>query len=273
MSKFVKAIGFLGGQYGDAIICQVACRQFKKLHPNSNLTFAVSKKYEAILPFLFNNPSIDSYHVWDGYDNGWPSGQDSLFANQYDGVYHPMATHREDDWYLRRHQTEEVCDMFNLGQPESTQIILNRYFSTLKGDKYVAICPFATTRGSEKSLSINKVLEIESSLEKLGLTAVQVMGENDPQVCRKYIKTYFFQAIKEISGFKMAICVDTATSWILSGYSHPVVGLYTPSYYHGAKSSKNWQPTNKNAIYLEHETQVNDINTDKIIESVKLILN
>lgn len=268
--RAIKAIGFLGGQYGDAVMCQVACRQFKKINPNSYLTFAVSRKYEGVIPFLYDNESIDSYHVWEGYDEMWPTQQDALFAQNYDIVFNPMSAHKQADWFLRRHQTEEICHMFGIGKPDSTQIVLNKYFPVNRSSQKIALCPFAVTRGGEKSLSKEKVLEIESAFQKIGIEVVQVMSSNDEQICEHAIRTDFFSAIQTILGFDMAICVDTSIPWILSGYSFPTLGLYNPSYYSGAKSAANWQPTNKNALYIENSNGVGNISVDEILEKSKL---
>lgn len=267
----VRAIGFLGGQFGDAIMCQVAAQRFKELAPNSHLTFAVAEKYKSVLPFLYKNKSIDATHIWEGYDSAWPTQNDLKFIqdNNTHITYNAMAKHVDEDWYLKRHQTEEICAMFNLGTPSSTQINLERYFPVQNmQNNTVAICPFAVTRGSEKSLTPERVLEIESAIKKNGFNAVQVCAPNDPKICEHSISTDIFSAIQEILSYKMVICVDTSIAWILSGYRHPVIGLYNSSYYFGAPSCKNWQPTNDNAIYLENTNDVNKISLDEICAAI-----
>ena len=56
-------------------------------------------------------------------------------------------------------------------------------------------------------------------------------------------------------------------SWAASGFQHPTVGLYAWGYNPVAGTSKNWQPTNPNAVYLESK-RASDIKPRDIIETV-----
>ena len=60
-------------------------------------------------------------------------------------------------------------------------------------------------------------------------------------------------------------------SWAASGFKHPTVGLYAWGYNPVSGTSKNWQPTNPNAVYLESHSAC-EIQPKQIIERVVDIL-
>jgi ADP-heptose:LPS heptosyltransferase len=67
------------------------------------------------------------------------------------------------------------------------------------------------------------------------------------------------------------ITVDTAMAWISSGYSFPTLGLYGYEYYPMAQTSKNWQPVNPNAVYVE-SGKVSDIIVERIEIGLRKLL-
>lgn len=266
--KTVKAIGFNQGQYGDLCMNIIAAKSFKTYFPDSELYFGINKKYESIKEIFYNNPLIQKIHIWDKYD-GWPSQTDLEFieSEKFDYVFHAMAYHPEDDWYLNRHQTEEVCYMHGLKSPENLQITLNKYFTTGKNHKHIAVNLFAETRGHDKIPSIQKSKQICDLLIKMGYIPVQIGLPDQPQICEKRFVGTFFDTIKFVLSCDFLLTVDSAISWIASGYSFPVLGLYSYNYYSGASTSKNWQPINPNALYLE-ENIVENINLNSIESSI-----
>lgn len=266
--KGVKAIGFNQGQYGDLCINLIAAKSFKTYFPDSELYFGINKKYESIKEIFYNNTLIDKIHIWDKYD-GWPSkiDEDFIERERFDYVFHAMAHHPEQDWYLKRHQTQELCYMHGLNPPENLQIDLNKYFTTERNSKFIAVNLFAETRGEDKIPSLDRAKEICQLISKMGYTPIQIGLPDQPQICDKRFVGTFFDTIKFVLSCDLLITVDSAISWIASGYKFPVLGLYSYTYYYGATTSKNWQPINPNAIYLE-ENIVNNISLDQIEKSI-----
>jgi|LakMenEpi03Aug12_release.lakeMendotaPanAssembly.Ray.scaffolds.fasta_scaffold16032_8 ADP-heptose:LPS heptosyltransferase len=266
--KTVKAIGFNQGQYGDLCMNLVAAKSFKTYFPDSELYFGINKKYESIKEIFYENPLVQKIHIWDKYD-GWPSNEDVAFIERerFDYVFHAMPHHPEPDWYLKRHQTEEVCYVHGLKAPENLQISLNKYFATEKNNKYVAVNLFAETRGSDKMPSLEKSKQICQLIIKMGYTPVQIGLPDQPQICEKRFIGTFFDTIKFVLSCDFLITVDSAIAWIASGYSFPVLGLYSYTYYPQAQTSKNWQPINPNAIYLE-KNLVENIDINEIENSI-----
>jgi ADP-heptose:LPS heptosyltransferase len=246
----------------------VAAKSFKNYFPDSELYFGINKKYESIKEIFYENTLVDKIHIWDKYD-GWPSKEDELFIDQerFDYVFNAMAHHPEQDWYLKRHQTEELCYMHGLKAPDNLQITLNKYFATEKNSKYIAINLFAETRGADKIPSLERSRQICELIYNMGYIPVQIGLPDQPQICEKRFVGTFFDTIKFVLSCDLLITVDSAIAWIASGYSFPVLGLYSYTYYSGATTSKNWQPINPNAIYLE-ENIVDNIHIETIKNSI-----
>ena len=268
----MKAIGFNQGQYGDLCINLIACRAFKRDYPESKLYFGINKKYESLKYIFLNNPLIDDIHIWDQYD-GWPSyiDQNYLDMMKFDKIFNPMPKHTQEDWYQYRHQTQELCLMHKLNPPENLKINLIKYFNTDKNPKYVAINFQAETRGQDKTPSLEQSQQIINLLIKLGYKPVQIGLSNQPEICKdKFIGT-FFDTIKFVLSCDFLLTVDSAISWIASGYEFPTIGLYSRSYYPMAYTSKNWQPINNNGIYIE-DNKINNIKLEIIESAIKNII-
>jgi ADP-heptose:LPS heptosyltransferase len=267
----MKAIGFNQGQYGDLCINLVACKAFKRDLPNSNLYLGINKRYESLKEIFLYNNLIDNIHIWDKYD-GWPSQEDVNFISneKFDIVFNPMPKHSSEDWYLHRHQTEETCLMHGITPPDDLRVKLNKYFETKRQNKYVAVNLFAETRSSDKTPDLQQSISIVNLIKSLGYIPVQIGLPEQPQICDNQFFGSFFETIKFVLSCDFLVTVDSAISWIASGYSFPVVGIYAYSYYTGATTSKNWQPINKNAIYIE-KNRISDITTHDIEQAIQLI--
>ena len=56
-------------------------------------------------------------------------------------------------------------------------------------------------------------------------------------------------------------------AWIASGYSFPTFGIYAYNYYPHVTTSKNWQPINPNAKYIEKD-KISNITLDLVSEEI-----
>ena len=73
--------------------------------------------------------------------------------------------------------------------------------------------------------------------------------------------------VSRTSWVPICLSCDTGMAWVASGYQHPTVGLYAWGYNPVAGTSKNWQPTNPNADYLEAHS-VNKISKQDIVAAI-----
>ena len=266
------AIGFNQGQYGDLCMSTVAARSFKRDNPNVELVLGKNKKYESIKDLFLNNDFFDRIQIWDGYDN-WPTESDRkhMMEVKYHKVFNPMPIHTEPLWYLERHQTQELCLMHELVPPEDLRVSLRDYFSTGIRN-YIAICLSGVTRGESKSLTLESAKALCSAIsKKFGIKVYQIGLPEEPLYADERFSGSFLEVAKFVLESKLLVSVDTSWSWIASGYEKSVVGLYSSNYYFGAKTAKNWQPINRNAIYLESEN-VNDINSELVLNEISRLL-
>lgn len=267
----MNAIGFNAGQIGDIVMGSVAARAHKKLYPNSVLIAGVSKKYEQICNLIDFDSCFDGIHIWEGYDD-WPTTNDKLNLSLlgFDKVYNAMPKHTNEFWWLDRHQTQELCLMHGLTPPDDLQVKLRRLDNTFKTN-FVCLSLRGATRGDDKNISIEKCKEICDVIRFLGYTPVQIGLKTEPTYCQDRFFGTLEDSTRFVLGSKLLITVDTAMSWIASAYSHPTLGLYCHSYYLFAESSKNWQPINPNAIYLD-SYKVSDIKIEDIQKTIKQML-
>ncbi len=266
----MKVIGFNAGQYGDLAMNMVAVREFVTNNPDCDFTFAIGDKYKDCADVFRNSPLINRVHIWDSY-NQWPSDKDKEFLDKskFDKVFDAMPRHKESDWYLRRHQTQEVCHMHGLPIPSNTQIELP-HIKTEVRKNLITIAGF-TSFGSAKSIPVETLKTVCIDLKKLGYSSLQLAVKDEPDISATYrVEVSYMTAIQYMLSSRALICADTGMCWMASGHKHPVVGVYGYSFYPGATTSKNWQPTNPNAFYLE-EKHASEIDAESIIDTVRLI--
>jgi ADP-heptose:LPS heptosyltransferase len=269
----MKIIGNLGGQYGDLAMCAVLAKAIKQKWPNSYYKMMLSRKYSDIFPLFLRNKYIDDVGVWDSYYEDFPSQGDYKIKTLEcpDFSFHPFPQHREHNWFEKRHQCAEVCHMYGIEPPSDLQIELENYFkiSPLPSKK-VGVSVFGGYNASHKSLSVENAEKLVSTIKSLGFEPVQIGHPSEPRLSCGGLFGPYVSNVVDLLGMRALVAVDTGLSWIMSGYSFPVLGLYSNDYY-GKEFVKNIQPINKNAIYLDSK-HVNDIESRIIVEAVEKLL-
>lgn len=271
----MKAIGFLTGRVGDAVMCSVAARQFKAQFPSAHLTFAVGKKFGNVIDLFKGLSYIDDIHVWHGTDDDWPTNADVAFINLegYDVVFDGLSQHTRSDWYNHIHYVEETCLMLGLDKPADLQCQLGYLPRPIPGlDKTITTSLFASGNQPYKTLSAAKIEALFKTLNDLGYRVMQV-GSTDPAIeGAANLSGDIYTAVDYICSAKMHLTIDTAFSWISSAYQRPLVGLYGRNYPDMKPGRQvSHHPVNPNATYIDAE-RVDDIEIDAIIEDVKKYL-
>lgn len=252
----VKAIGFLAGQFGDVMMGMAAFKSFRTLYPDVHFTLGVGNRYGGIAPLFREQPGIDAVHIWDSYGTEWPNAKDKAYIKdeKFDIIFNGMAPHRDPNWFLRRHQTAEVCHMLGLPESPDRQITLQRWFNLIPAYKdCVAISGF-TSFGRSKSISKEKLIRIVWRIRGLGFVPVQLAGPDDPSLDGvRVVREDYFEAVRIMLSCRLLVAADTGMNWVASAYNHPTVGLMSWGFYPMCSNSRNWQPENRNAVYLEAE--------------------
>jgi len=266
-----KAIGFLGGQFGDILTTIGAQRVFSEDFPEYDFTLAVSRKYSEILALFKDQKYIKDLHTWEGYDSSWPTENDINFLKEkkYDMVFNPMQGVGDANWFNKTHQVSLCCERYGLRLPDTNEIFLNKNFKeNLEYKNSICLSVFPNEGIGIKALTLSRAQNLAKILKSKGHRVLQLCGRNDPKIDGAEIVQKSFVEVSEIlCCCKLLITGDTSISWIASAYKVPTVGLYAYGYHAGAKTSKNWQPINPNAIYLESET-VSGIEDEHILRAV-----
>lgn len=252
-------IGFNHGQYGDLFIGLTTASVLKSVNPECKLIYSINSKFADCKEAFLYNKDIDDIIIWDQYDN-WPGPKDLQLLQDLKVIYpelylfHPNARHKQNDWYLYRHQTAENCEMHNLPVPSEKQMhfCLEKPDSIEYGD-YITICPF-TSFGQRKNLTSDILYAIKTFADAHGLAIVQLGSKQDPTIegFYKFEGTYF-QSIVTMLGGLFLVSADTGMIWAASAYNHPTLGFYSYGFYPGATTAKNWIPKNINQTSFESD--------------------
>lgn len=271
----MKAIGFLTGRVGDAVMCSVAARQFKKQFPHAHLTFAVGKRFGNVIDLFKGLPYIDDIHVWHGTDDDWPTNTDTAFINLegYDVVFDGVSQHTRSDWYNHLHYVEETCLMLGLDKAADLQCQLGYLPRAVPGlNKTITTSLFASGNQPYKTLGEAKIRTLFAAFKVAGYDVLQV-GSTDPVIeGASNLNGDIYTAVDHICSAKVHLTIDTAFSWIASAYQRPLVGLYGRNYPDMRPGRQvSHHPVNPNATYIDAEV-VDKIGIEAIIGDVKKYL-
>ncbi len=239
----------------------------------------IHRDFADMAPLFLNHKAINSVVITDDYEH-FPSDQDRrLIADRgYAKVFNPMQPHLIDRWFERMHQTSVVLYDYSEGREElpadRQQINLVQWFRVERRKGWIAFAPFAGwshERGSMKQLSADRAQEIVDVLVTAGYRVLQIGGPDEPRLDdATFLAGSYFDSVKAVLGCDLLLHTDTGLGWVISGYKHPQLGLYSNTY-HTHEHIHNIQPRNTNAIYLDGPGSVNAISLDMIHQSVKAL--
>jgi hypothetical protein len=271
------------GQFGDVIMQEPALRKYIKDNPDDKITLGVSLKYSEALKLYENyHDNIVAMKIFLDYEN-FPTEDDvRYFKNeQFDLVTIKrtsneinisdrgcLALHPDTAWAKRIHQTAAAGHQQGI-EIEDTQIRFNKTFDLEVKEKFICFSLFPNhPHAGAKSLSIQQIQGIVKMINKMGLHAVHLNGPNEPDI-EGTIKSNcsWIDSVALMTRSEMLITADTGMSWAASAFSHPTIGLYASGYNPVCETSKNWQPVNQNASYLESYS-AEGIKARDIIEEV-----
>lgn len=261
------------GQIGDLFLNLPAIKYLNKTF-GYEIDMPVNKKYIDIIPLFYNLDYLNGVVVLDGYDN-FPTAKDIklLQTRIYDKVFNPMQTHLSE-WKYSQHQASAVLFDDSGGKMslsiEQCQIELNQWFDIEQNKDTISLAAFAGFYApkNDKRLSEDKAQKICNFIISKGFKCLQIGGPDEPRLNGAIFKdTTFFQSIKNILSCKFHIGTDTGSSWCVSGYKAPQIGLYSSDRY-GKEFIKNIQPVNPNGVYLD-APNVNDIPDELIFEKIE----
>ena len=260
----------INGQFGDIIIQEPSLRKFISNNPDTKIVLGCNKRYFSILKLYEKySENIIDFKSWDGYNN-WPTNIDVEYIKKqnFDHIFNPKPQHTATDWALRYHQTKEAGLMQGI-DIDNTQISLPMLKGITRYKKTVAISLFPNwPNGGVKAFSFDNIVNIVKVINKMGYNVIHLNGPNEPDIPNaKKINGSYIDSVRALLGTELLVTCDTGMSWVASGYQHHTVGFYAWGYNPVAGTSKNWQPTNPNALYKEGYS-VNDISKKEIIDNI-----
>lgn len=251
-----NAIGFVGGQIGDACVMTVALRAFKQQYPDSRFTFALAEKYRDVMPLFYHQKHIDDFHVWDGWDAAWPTVADREYCyfRGFDRVFNALAAHSRPDWYNHHTYGEEACLRFGLKVPDDTSYELHRWFPLWDGYKRtVTLSLFPSAGQLHKTMPVEQCERLCLLLKAAGYNPVQLGGRFEYVKLKGATAPHLsiLEATKLMLSSAFHITADTAFSSIAAAYKHPTLGFYGLNYPDMVDCFSHLPP-NPNAIYIKN---------------------
>jgi len=277
MKKTKIYTGILG-QYGDIIMFTAVIKQIKTIIPNSEITFAISKKYGDMKPLLERDPLINKVFVTEKYFEKLNHG--SFFQRKkrirlfnkgvyfdlrgedekkeqakHDIVFETRPQHKDLKWFERTHQVNQLgLDIgINLKDNQTRLFPLSKIPPKfkIKSKEYIVI----HTKSGAKHKGWNKINELKKILKNEKLFIVQ----NE--------KTTILELATIIKNSKLFIGIDSMPIWIASSFDIPIIGLYGSLQY--GVSTKYIYPKTKKIIPLQVIGHPNKIKTSEIINAIK----
>jgi ADP-heptose:LPS heptosyltransferase len=279
--KKVKIYTGILGQYGDIVMFTAIIKRIKELIPNSEITFAVSKKYGDIKPLLERDPLIDKVFVTENYFEKLEEGnyfKKKIRNRQFNrGVYFDLRgedeikeqakndivfetrpQHKDIRWFENTHQIKQLGK--NIGI--KTDLLKTRLFPEegiptkfkLKPKDYIVI----HTRSGAKHKGWDHLNELKNELKNENLFIVQ-----DEE-------TSILELATIIKKSKLFIGIDSLPMWIAGSFDIPIIGLYGSLQY--GVSTKYIYPENKKSIYLQTIGPPNKICTEEVVKAIKELI-
>jgi ADP-heptose:LPS heptosyltransferase len=276
------------GQFGDVAMQEPALRQFIKDNPTDKITLGCSLKYaEAMRLFDDYHENVTVRKLFLDYHN-FPTQDDVKYfqnekfdlvtiKNNSDDIQlsdkGKIALHPDKNWAQSVHQTVAAGRQQGI-EVTDTQIKFNTKFDLKLNERYICFSLFPNyPNPGPKSLSREQIIGIVKLIKKLGYKAVHLNGPNEPDI-EGTIKANcsWINSVALVTNSELLISGDTGMAWAASGFQHPTVGLYAWGYNPVAGTSKNWQPTNPNATYIEAHSaqQIQPIDIiSKVVETLR----
>ncbi len=268
-----RAIGFQQGLRGDLVFSTVAARSFKEQYPDWHLTLGLNRQFKDLVPLFFDS-EFDATHVYETYDK-WPGPKDVeyLQAARYDRVFSAMPPHRDQQWWLHRHQYAEAAHMVGLPVPQDIQPRLNRWFNLNEVEKCVAFAPFGGNGGvNDKQFTVEQAQEIVFRLRGQGYEVLHLGAPNEPFLAGTIRKnTCYFDSVRNMLSCRALIHCDTGLGHVAGAYNHPSVGIYGYRYF-GEEWIHQIKPIHSNFHSVDFPTMA-EIDLDKVLNAIKLVLS
>ncbi len=271
------------GQIGDIVMFTATARRLKELYPNSELTVAVGRPYEAAGRLVAGLPYVDRVFVTQNYferltpalfqpwERGWPvdlRGDDEVAEERRHHLILPTRPRpRRERWWETRHQVAETAEMVGVPGPIDlrTEVAIpldTRTPDLARGKVVLHNDPRIDPR---KAWSWEAVRELARALGPGQLALLGAPGPEVPGTVDLRGRTTLAEAAAAIRASHCFVGIDSGLMWIAGALQSRTVGLYGTEY---LPKPEAVQPVNPNAIYLNSPGAVSEIPAEAVRASL-----
>ncbi len=271
------------GQIGDIVMFTPTARRLKELFPNSELTFAIARKYQGMADLIRGLPYVDRVFQTEcyferlkpelagGWHQGWPvdlRGDDEVDEQRkHDLIFETRPLSKRTAWWEHAHQVEESADRIGVPGP----IDLQTEISIPRGVEIPESARGKIVLHNDPAISPVKAWNWELLREfvtLLGPEKVVLLGNPGPTVERVLDlrgKTTLAQAAAIIRDSECYVGIDSGLMWIAGSLQVPAVGLYGTTW---IRAYGAIHPKNPNATYLQAEGSLDSITPEAVERAV-----
>lgn len=287
--KNFKCIGTRPSLLGDIISSLVYWEYLDRKYPDCYKTQSIAYKCKQIIPLLHGHHLIDKIHINRILEQ--PTREEWDFYNSHDLIIRPDLEHKMPNWQCYRNMPEEDLDMAGFTDWQSyisyedTFPKLNKWFDLPpKENKTIALWGFAGYgKDTLRSPSLKYWTDLIPKLFHSGYKVIQFGATSEPKfnslgdLDEYYIPSYntedLFSQVKRTLACDFMIGTDSGSSWLLSGYSFPMLTLITNWNKSHNMNYLALAPRNKNNISLFNPIDkegCNRIDQNLVLEAIKI---
>lgn len=272
------------GQIGDIVAFTPTARRLKELFPDSELTFAVSRRYREAGELVAGLPYVDRLFVTDLYferltpallrlwEQGWPldlSGEDEVAEQRrHDLVFETRPRHRRQAWWEFAHLTEEAAHMVGVPAPveRRTQVCLPAGATVPPGSAGKLVLHNDPALDPRKGWPWELAREFAQAAGPENVVLLGGPGPPVPGALDLRGRASLLEAAACIAASRCFVGIDSGLMWIAGSLQVPTVGLYGTDF---IPAYDALYPANPRAVYLQVEGPLSYIHPESVLAAVR----
>ncbi|MCX6380319.1 MAG: glycosyltransferase family 9 protein [Armatimonadetes bacterium] len=279
----LRIYGGLLGQIGDIVMYTAVARRVKELFPDSEFTFAISKRYGGMEPLLAGLPFVDRvfqtelyfermkpewYPLWELGWNFDLRGEDEVEEQRrHDLILETRPRHKRHPWWEYAHQIDELA--YSIGVPgpvdKRTEVALPPDVPIPDEARGKVVLHNDPAIASSKAWSWDEAAKLVETLGENEVALIGNPGAPVEGVLDLRGETTLVETAKVISECRCYIGIDSGPMWIAGSLGVPAVGLYGTEYIPAYDAI---YPCNPNAVYLQAEGSVCQITAQAVLNAL-----
>ena len=299
MSKDFKIFGMSYGLLGDLVMGLPLLTYYEKKYPGSYKFWVIEKKCAISAPLYFNHPLIDRIKITDEWGK-LGEGDKEIRAQCDVHTVREGWKHSSKQWYNYKSCVEEtailagVYDITEVLSKKELRPKLYKWFDEgffnerchtytrehIKDINYfgdnIAIWPFATATGGNRSPSVSWWEEVINKLIFYGYNVYHYGRNTEPDLCtlpryKRFTHLSYFEQVKAALASRLCIGTDSGSMWVMGAYAHPAVHIMTNWLPGHNKNFMALEPVNERGVSLFEEGGCDNVKPEAVVKQVKEI--